>query len=165
RWPPATSTTAFAWRPGTIPPGTVSDALASNLDLLPTLAAMAGVAAPSEGIDGADITEVLTRNAPSPHDQIILFDNLHVAAIRTQRWKYVVRSYYRTLDIPLDQHRYPLLFDLSLDPGETYSLLSTNNAVGKDMARRVAEARAAYEPFAQARPPAPPPDTAETWED
>ena len=155
----------MAWRPGTIPAGQVSDGLASNLDLLPTLLAMAGRTPPAEGIDGADISGVLMRGEPSPHDQIVLFDNLHVAAVRTPRWKYVVRSYYRTMDIPLDQHRYPLLFDLTVDPGETYSLLAAHPEVGEAMARRVAEARAKYAPFAQARPPAPAPDSAKTWTD
>ncbi|MCG9917032.1 MAG: sulfatase [Phenylobacterium sp.] len=155
----------IAWKPGTIPAGTVSDALASNLDLLPTIAAMAGVEAPAEGIDGADLSGVLTRGESSPHDQVILFDNLHVAAVRTPRWKYVARSYYRTMDIPLDQHRYPLLFDMTTDPGETYSLVSRHPEVAEDMARRVAEARAKYAPFAEAKPPAKAPESAETWKD
>mgnify|MGYP005826628717 FL=1 len=109
--------------------------------------------------------QVLLRGESSPHDQVILFDNLHVAAVRTPRWKYVVRSYYRTMDIPLDQHRYPLLFDLVVDPGETYSLLSRHPDVAEDMARRVAEARARYAPFAETRPPAKAPPSAETWKD
>ena len=143
--------------PGGLPPGRVSDALASNLDLLPTLLAFAGKAAPAD-LDGCDISGVLRGDAASPHDEIVLFDNTHVAAVRTPRWKYVVRSYYRTLEIPLD--RYPLLFDISLDRGETYSVASLHPQVVEEMKRRIERARAFYEPFAAARPPSPAPASA-----
>jgi arylsulfatase A-like enzyme len=151
----------IARQPGTLPAGRISDALASNLDLLPTLASLAGKALPPElDLDGRDISPVLAQGAPSPHEEIVLFDNLHVAAVRTARWKYVVRSYYRTLDIPLDQHGYPLLFDMSADPGETYSVVDLHPQVAADMKARVERARARYAPFAEARPPAPTPASA-----
>ena len=143
--------------PGGLPQGRISHALASNLDLLPTLLALAGKPIPPD-LDGRDIAGVLRAGAASPHEQIILFDNTDVAAVRTARWKYVVRSYYRTLDIPLD--RYPLLFDMSLDPGETYSVASLHPEIAEDMRRRIERARTFYAPFLAARPPAPAPASA-----
>ncbi len=50
---------------------------------------MAGIPNP-QGVelDGRDISALLTRGAPSPHDQLFLFNDEDVAAVRTQRWKY-----------------------------------------------------------------------------
>ena len=148
----------IARQPGRLPEGRVSNALASNLDLLPTLAAMAGKALPAGlDIDGRDISAVLAEDAPSPHEEIVLFNNADVAAVRTARWKYVVRSYYRTLDIPLDRFNYPLLFDLAADPGENYSVASLHPEAAAEMKARIERARARYAPFLEAAPPAPAP--------
>lgn len=142
----------IAWRPGTLPAGAVSSALSSNLDLLPTLLAMAGRGSVSDReLDGRDISGVLMAGAPSPHQEIVLFDNAHVAAVRTARWKYVARSYYRTHDVPLD--RYPLLFDMDTDPGENYSVALNFPDAAAEMRARLEAARARYEPMAKAFPP------------
>ena len=142
----------IARQPGTLPAGFVTDALSSNLDLLPTLLAMAGIAAPTDReLDGADLSAVMAKGAASPNDQIVLFDNTHVAAVRTARWKYVVRSYYRGHDVPLD--RYPLLFDMGTDPGENYSVASLHPEALADMTVRVEAARAKYGPIGAAFPP------------
>ena len=94
----------LARQPGRIPAGLISDSMAMNIDLLPTLARWTGLPVPSAQLDGADISSLLTlRAAPSPHDELIFFINEDVAAIRTQRWKYVVRSFYRGYEAPLDR--------------------------------------------------------------
>jgi len=148
--------------PNGLPAGRVSDAISSNLDLLPTLLAFAGKPVP-ENLDGRDLSDVLTGTGSSPHEQIVLFDNEHVAAIRTRRWKYVARSYYRTYDVPLD--RYPLLFDVRADPGETYSLAMLHPEVVEEMKARVATARAFFEPFLATHPPDPAPASASQHRD
>lgn len=138
--------------PAGIPAGRVENGLCSNLDLLPTILSLAGLPEP-EGVelDGRDISGMLTQGAPSPHDQILLFNNNHVAGLRTARWKLVARSYYRVYDVPLDA--LPLLFDMDADPGETYSVASLNPGVLADMRARLARARAVYEPIAAQFPP------------
>lgn len=138
--------------PGRIPAGTVSNGLASNLDLMPTVLALAGVS-PPEGaqLDGGDLLPMLRGEGGSPHEEILLFNNNHVAGLRTDRWKLVARSYYRTLDIPLDG--LPLLFDMQADPGETYSVARLHPDVLADMRERLARARAVYEPIAAQFPP------------
>ncbi len=143
----------------------MSDALASNLDLLPTFAAMAGLAPRQVELDGRDLSGVIFNGAPSPNDQFVFFDNVRVAAIRTARWKYVVRAYYRTHDVPLDAFGYPLLFDLDLDPGETYSVASLHPDIVRDMQARLEAARARYEPMAEAFPPHVPPPGARNHPD
>lgn len=141
----------IARQPGALPAGHVSPALASNLDLLPTLLAMAGQPPVSDReLDGRDISAVLAGGEGSPHEEIVLFDNEKVAAVRTPRWKYVARSYYRTYDIALD--RYPLLFDMDVDPGENYSVALNFPDAAADMRARLERARAKYEPLAKAFP-------------
>jgi arylsulfatase A-like enzyme len=146
--------------PGTIPEARVSEAVASNLDLLPTLLALAGRSPAPGELDGADISAVLLEDAPSPHEEMVLFNNEKVAAVRAGRWKYVGQSYYRTYDIPLAAMRYPLLFDLETDPGETYSLISLQPEIAAQMKARFERAQAKYEPMAAAFPPHIAPDSA-----
>lgn len=142
----------IARQPGTLPAGQVSSGLASNLDLLPTLLAMAGKPQVADReLDGRDISGLLKEGAASPHEEIVLFDNAKVAAVRTARWKYVARSYYRAHDVALDG--YPLLFDMDVDPGENYSVARNFPEDAADMRARVERARARYEPLADAFPP------------
>ncbi len=143
----------IARQPGTLPAGRESAALSSNLDLLPTLAAMAGASLPEVELDGRDLSGVLTADAPSPHEEIVLFNNTKVAAVRTARWKYVVRTYYRTYDLNLARYGYPLLFDMQTDPGENYGVAYLHPDVTEEMKKgRVDRARARYEPLAEAFP-------------
>lgn len=141
-------------QPGTVPAGVVTDAIASNLDFLPTFIALTGTT-PPDGLelDGKDLSAVILEGAASPHDQIVLFDNTKVAAIRTRDWKYVARSYYRTFDINLGRFNYPLLFDIRRDPGENYSVASLHPGVADEMKSRLDAARGFYEPMTEAFAP------------
>jgi arylsulfatase A-like enzyme len=139
------------WRwPNGLPAGRVESGLASNLDILPTVLGFAGAPPPDVELDGRDIGPMLRGEAPSPHEEILLFNNNHVAGLRTERWKLVARSYYRTYDAPLDQ--LPLLFDMAADPGENYSLAARHPDVLAEMRARIARAREVYEPIAQQFP-------------
>ncbi len=156
----------IAWRPGVVPAGAISSALASNLDILPTVMTMAGRPPPADvELDGRDLSGVILRGEASPHDEVILFDNAKVAAVRTARWKWVTRSYYRGLNIDLGAYGYPLLFDLASDPGETYSVRRLHPGVAAEMQARFERARARYEPLAAAFPPYTPPPGAESHPD
>jgi uncharacterized sulfatase len=139
----------IARQPGTIAPGRASGALSMNIDLLPTLAAWTGQSLPGVELDGRDISALLRSGGPSPHEDLLLFDNESVAAIRTAHWKYVRRSYYRTVDLPLSDHGYDLLFDLRVDPAETYNVSSLHADVMADMRARAARADARFGPFAR----------------
>lgn len=145
-----------ARQPGHIPAGLVSDAIAMNIDLLPTLAAWAGAPPVAAQLDGHDIASLLTtRNAPSPHDELVLFINEDVAAIRTQRWKYVVRSHYRTYEAPLDADGrvdWAVLIDMPNDPAESYDVSSRHPDVLADMQARVTRARATFDPLRTPKP-------------
>ncbi len=141
-----------ARQPGRIPAGLVNDSIAMNIDLMPTIVRWTGGQVPDVELDGADITSLLTiPRAPSPHDELVLFINEDVAAIRTQRWKYVVKSFYRTYDATLDdpeRQDWSLLVDMPKDPAESYDVSSLHPDVLADMAMRVAKARATFAPLA-----------------
>ena len=143
----------IVWGPGHIPAGKRTHALICGVDLLPTFCAMAGVA-PPKGVelDGKDVSAVLTKGAASPHDEILLFNNEDVIGIRTQKWKYVAQSYYRSVMLPLDRWG-PELFDMSAS-GEIYSLSQTYPKVAADMQARLAAAQARFAPFKRGVPPA-----------
>ena len=148
----------IARQPGTIPAGIASDALAMNIDFMPTIMAWTRRPLPAVEIDGKDISSLLkTRTAKSPHDELILFNNEKVAAVRTQDWKLVVRSYYRTRDLAIDQYGYGHLVDVKNDPGEAYNVAALHPEVMKDMLARADRARKTFEPLGLKQVPDRPP--------
>jgi arylsulfatase A len=149
----------LARMPGTIPAGTRRQAIASGIDLLPTFCAMAGLPPPAGvELDGKDISGVLERGTASPHDEIVLFNNEDVVAVRTQRWKYVIQSYYRGAEMHFQGndnklYDYDELYDLELDRSESYSAADLYPAVLADMKNRLAAAKDKYAPFKRGMPP------------
>lgn len=141
----------IARQPGRIPAGLVSNSIAMNFDLLPTLARWTGASMPQAELDGADITSLLTiARAPSPHDELVLFNNEDVAAIRTQKFKYVVRSHYRTFLADLDNPArvdWAVLIDMENDPAESYDVSARHPEVLADMQQRIVRARARFDPL------------------
>ncbi|MCU0777425.1 MAG: sulfatase-like hydrolase/transferase, partial [Akkermansiaceae bacterium] len=62
------------WAPGRIPAGTETDALASTIDLLPTIAALTDTPLPAgRAIDGVDISALLTSDAKSPRGDFLYY--------------------------------------------------------------------------------------------
>lgn len=118
--------------PAGIPPGQVSNEASMNIDLFPTLVGLAGGNMPDDRpIDGKDIMPLLSQGAASPHEALFLFQNDRIAGVRSGKWKLVVESSYRNVITSFDnaQSYYGpagLLFDLQLDPGETYSFAREN---------------------------------------
>jgi arylsulfatase A len=93
------------------------------------------------------------RGSPSPHEQLLLFNNFDVVAVRTQRWKYVVQTHYRTIAIPLPLLGHQELYDMLADPSESYSLAAREPAVLKDMQARLAAAQIEFKPYNTGVPP------------
>ncbi len=119
-------------RPGTVPAGAVSEAIADFTDLLPTFAALAGVELDREAepiIDGHSIAAVLHGERESSSREWILSmggrparfrdgrvvpaQNFDDRVISDGRWK-----------LWINEDRQPIrLFDLEQDPGELHNLI------------------------------------------
>lgn len=84
--------------PGHVRAGRVSDAMAMNIDLFPTLLSMAGVPMPEDRVvDGRDLSRLLMApgEEPSPHDLLFyfpVFGGSQPAAVRSTRFKYLAST-------------------------------------------------------------------------
>ncbi|WP_353415609.1 sulfatase-like hydrolase/transferase [Haloferula helveola] len=77
--------------PGMIPAGQVTDEVAGHIDLLPTLARLAGTEAPTDRvIDGKDIWPVLAGQpgAASPHSELYYYSGNTMHGVRQGPWKF-----------------------------------------------------------------------------
>jgi uncharacterized sulfatase len=154
--------------PGQIPAGSASDAISMNIDLLPTLARLAGTEmAPLPPLDGRDIWGVLAKGEFSPHEALFLFFNEDVAAVRTQRWKYLERAWYRGSYISFENLRaamgfdYPLLFDMAAPDPERYSVADRHAGELQALKALLDAARKEFDPLRTVpapRGPAPAPE-------
>lgn len=117
--------------PLAFPQGVATDALASLLDLVPTLAAVAGLPEQS-GLHGKDLTRVLSGAQPSVQDAVLYaYDDYynvedakipsHIRALRTAEWMYSVYFSEENPDLPPEFE----LYDMTGDPGQMFNLLST----------------------------------------
>ncbi|MFO0948935.1 MAG: sulfatase [Planctomycetota bacterium] len=122
---------------GHIPAGSVCNEPAMTIDLLPTIARLAGADLPTRKIDGLDIWPLLAgqADAKTPHEAFFFYyaDN-QLQAVMSGRWKLVLPHGYRTMlgqapgrdgkpgrykQIDLSS---PELFDLETDIGETKNI-------------------------------------------
>jgi arylsulfatase G len=113
--------------PDMIKPGTVSNAIGSNLDMMPTIANLAGFTLPSNrSFDGIDLGPVLFDGSNQGHEFLFHPDqNGTLSAVRYNQYK----AYYTTYcagdgacggkkGLIID-HKPPLIFDLSRDLAES----------------------------------------------
>jgi arylsulfatase len=118
--------------PGKIPAGTVCNKISSTLDLLPTIAKIAGANLPANKIDGVNILPLLfNQPGANPRDELAYYyKNNDLEAVRKGKWKLVFPHSSRTYKNNLPgKDGYPgatpevpvplALYDLSADPGET----------------------------------------------
>jgi arylsulfatase A len=88
--------------PGRIPKGAAGHLPAMTIDLLPTLARLAGAPVSTERIiDGRDMWPLLAGqpNAPAPHDALYFYWGSELHAIRSGRWKLHVPHPYQSLKL------------------------------------------------------------------
>ena len=88
-WEGGVRVPTLAWWPGRIPAGSVNDAVAATIDLLPTFVALAGGAVPATPvIDGRDITPLLLgRSKESAREAHYYFSGYELQAVRQGKWK------------------------------------------------------------------------------
>lgn len=84
----------IARMPGTVRAGVKNDSIAATIDIFPTVAALTKSQLPSDRkIDGKNILPLLQDSgAASPHDAIFGMQGVHLATIRSGKWKLHVRN-------------------------------------------------------------------------
>jgi arylsulfatase A len=150
----------IARMPGHIPPGSVCSQPVMNIDFYPTLLGLAGMELPKDRIiDGKDIYGLLTGESDkSPHQALFFYHFNTLEGIRVGRWKYMRRVNRYVWPVPLDAHdlanslaehqlgkRWPLLYDLKVDPGESYNVIDRHPEVVKKLEAIMAEEERAKE--------------------
>jgi len=130
----------FRW-PTRIPAGSVSERMASTIDILPTLAAATGAALPDRQIDGVNILPVLEGDeSANPRDQFYFYFGAELRGVREGKWKRVYKHRsrsYRGVEPGRDGHPGPYmlrtvpaaLYDLENDIGETTDVSAANPVV------------------------------------
>ena len=114
--------------PGMIEKGTVSTALASTLDLYPTLIAMAGNENfYKEELDGVNITNTFFKNNPVRYD-IHYYRQDTLVGIRHKEWKMFIRDPNPWND-DLRQEDMPVLYNIEHDPSEKYNVADKNSDI------------------------------------
>ncbi len=133
----------IAYWPGRIPAGTTSDVVAGTIDVLPTLAKLAGADLPSKKIDGGDLWPVLSgqADAVSPREAFYYYWGKELHAVRCGSWKLHFPHEYRSLKGapgrdgvpgPYQQLKCGLeLYHLDQDIGETQDVAAENPEVVK----------------------------------
>ena len=134
----------IAWWPGHVPPGKSCDAVAGEIDLLPTLVKLAGGAVPTDRkIDGVDIGPILLgQSAVSPRDCHYYFNANRLEAVRSGPWKLAIAPQRENngIDRPL-QPPYvsplpvfvPALYNLDTDIGEKTDVAADHPDVVKHL--------------------------------
>jgi arylsulfatase A len=108
--------------PGKIAPGSVCDAVAGTIDLLPTAAALAGATVPAEPvIDGRDISPLLFgKSTQSPREAHYYFLGYTMQAVRQGPWKlsFTPQAESMSKETPADSQTNPRLYNLDAEIGE-----------------------------------------------
>ncbi|HLJ15429.1 MAG TPA: sulfatase-like hydrolase/transferase, partial [Bryobacteraceae bacterium] len=135
----------IAWFPGQIPDGPVIHSLATNLDILPTIASLCGAALPSNPVDGVDIWPMLTGEQDAVNRDVFLyFDSWNLQCARMGRWKLHITRYNSfpwspdpvggRFNLPLPHQE---LYDVQNDPEESYDAAAQNPQIVADIRARV----------------------------
>ena len=139
--------------PGRIPNGTEARVPAMTIDLLPTIAKLAGAELASERIiDGRDLWPVLSgqKTAAPPHDVLYFYWGQELHAVRSGKWKLHLPHPYQSLEaaggdgVPGKYVRKDIelsLYDLEADAAETKNLAAANPEVVASLMPYVERAR------------------------
>lgn len=145
------------WAPGKIEADSECGKLATTMDMLPTIAKLAGATVPTDRIiDGADVGRLIRGESSPSDDEKTYYYYLytHLQAVRQGKWKlHLPRPAERPWlegfapnhniepkdDITLEE---PLLYDLEADLGETTDVAKANPSVVKRLLALAEKARA-----------------------
>lgn len=109
--------------PAKINANTVSSALATTMDLLPTFAKLSGADLPKDVVlDGFNMEDLLTGKKERTRELVYYYINENLYAIRKDSWKahFTTHASY-SAEAPVTRE-IPLLYNLEVDPSEKYDL-------------------------------------------
>jgi arylsulfatase A-like enzyme len=140
------------WAPGRIPADTQCDALASTMDLLPTIAAITGTPLPSDrSIDGMDISPLLNGETKSIRNDFLYYaKDGGIEGIREGNWKLLDKSPKNKTKPAASKGSQVMLFNLAKDIGERTNLAAEQPEIVARLRRKMHEQDAAIE--VEARP-------------
>lgn len=145
--------------PGHVPAGKVSEKAWCSVDLLPTVAKLAGAALPDNPIDGMDLFPLIAdeEGAKNPHEFYGLSNGNDLQALLSGdgRWKLHVPHTYRHVEVfgadgmpgTYGQRNEPLaLYDLQADPNETNNVIDAHPDIAKKLKKFAHEHQAEMYP-------------------
>jgi arylsulfatase A len=141
--------------PGHIPKGRTNDTPLMTIDVLPTVARLAGAALPTRKIDGRDVWPIVRgdRDVPHPHRAYFIYYNQgDLLAVRSGNWKLFFPHTTQTLGgkpggtggLPVPYQRPAVgteLYNLRQDPAERSNVLDQHPEVVARLTALAEEAR------------------------
>jgi len=127
--------------PGKIPAGATYDQMASTMDLLPTIASLAGADRPKGRIiDGIDMSDQLTGKSKKPvRDEFYYYHDETIGAVRYKNWKLMLENKKGR------QKAEHALYDLDKDIGEKTNLLDEHPDIVKRLTEMIRTKQAEIE--------------------
>ena len=148
------------WWPGKLKPGVVME-MGTTMDLLPTFCALSGTELSDDRVyDGYDISPLLTGTGNGERELVFYYRGEKVYAVRKGDYKahFIIQNEYGSqtahpitnpmIEIArtptmLDQ---PLLYNVSLDPGEKYNIAEEHPEIVADIKKELENHLATLEP-------------------
>lgn len=138
--------------PKVVSAGRTLDHLATNLDVLPTIAQVIDLPPQASEIDGTSLLPSLQGEEISDR-YIYFFNNEAIVGMRNQSWKYLTHSYYtgsigafeKFDQLPGFDASYDLLFNARGIDGESYSVADRQPEVVRRMKKDLRTAREEFD--------------------
>ena len=142
----------LSW-PAVIKEGRAVEAIATNIDILPTIADLLDLQPHAEIIDGKSLRPLIDGDTAMQHRFIYYFNNEAVVGLRDRSWKYLTHTYYtgsigafeKFDQLPGFESSYDMLFDARGVDGESYSLADQYPEILAQMKRHLAGARKEFD--------------------
>lgn len=133
-WEGGVRVPTIAWWPGKIAPGSVCDAVAGTIDLLPTAVALAGGTVPAQPvIDGRDLSPLLFgKTKESQREAHYYYAGYNLQAVRQGPWKLALAPQPETMGkgTATDASgKAPRLYNLDMEIGEQTNLAAKHPEV------------------------------------
>jgi arylsulfatase A len=137
----------IAWWPGKIKSSVINTNVACMVDLFPTALRLAGAELPADRIiDGRDLSETLFDGEALPSRAFFFYRGTRLFAVRKDQWKLHLFTQKGYGQPKPDAHDPPLLFDLNVDPGETFNVAMNHPAVVADLLQEIKRQRETVKP-------------------